>query len=515
VRLALPVVLIALLASPALADEAEDAFASALTEDRFAPSGALSGDFQNRTTVDFVADDEFEDFFSTRELLYAKGVFSLRPKVSLTLSGIGEYRLGVNRAGTANTSAFRGDLEELYADVHLGRFDLRLGQQIVTWGKTDVFAPTDTINTQDLRYVFDTELGHVKIGNLMAKADCYAGAVSVEAIFLPFFRPHRADFIGGDWSLLGTGLSVEPLIAAIGGDPVGRLVTDALDHYFPRWDDELEETLNERANALFPEAPQDDFTHWQAAAKLDYHAGRVDGSVSYFYAVDPLPTVYLHPRLRSVLGNLLAGGIDNIDLDDLDLDLSAVADALTGVSPGDLVKMRFERNHQFGADLAVNLGPSVFRAEGKAVVDRHLYTTSLAPVPRTTVTYVASLDYTFPASVIANVEFLHIWTPTHTDALLTPRDLCFLIFYLHGSAIEDRLEYYAQLLYNVSRWSARGWRKGEIFGEDFQVSAKASYKVRQDLELGLGTIFFGGPRDQLLAVAHPRSFAFLDLKYSF
>ena len=59
------------------------------------------------------------------------------------------------------------------------------------------------------------------------------------------------------------------------------------------------------------------------------------------------------------------------------------------------------------------------------------------------------------------------------------------------------------------------WRQGDLFAEDFQFTAKAAYDILPDLTLGAGAMVFGGPRDQLLAVAHEKNFAFLDLKFSF
>ena len=486
------------------ADEEQDAW-SLIDQGPSRPLASFSGDFQHRMTFDLVSDNADEDMATTRELLFGKALFSLSDRLSVTLSGLGEYMLRADRQMHATGARYRADLEEFYADVHLGRLDLRLGQQIVAWGKADVINPTDVINSQDMRYMIDSELGHTRVPNLMARADYYAGPFSFEGILIPFFRPARVDFIGGDWALLGNRVPVTQLTGYLDESVQGRLVLRVLNHFAPDWDDALEETLSsERLNVLGPTPPFDDLHHGEAAAKIDATFGPAAGSFSYFYGYEDLPTLQFSPAVRSMLVSVLEGRMPT--------DLSVLLDDLDSLT---FVEATYPRIHQIGHDFSVNLGPSVVRWEAAYTVGRLLYTRELKTEKQPTLTYTAAADFTLPGDALLNCQVLGLVTPGWTEALLTERAYTFLIAYLRDTFFEDKVEVYAEVLYNVTGWSTEGWRAGEVFDEDYQVTAKVNYDLLSDLTLGFGAMVFGGPRDQLLALVRERNFGFVDLKYSF
>jgi len=468
-------------------------------------SFAFSGEALNRTSIDLVADNEFEDFATTHMLLYARGVYNYSERFSVTLSGLGEYLLRVNSEGHENGARYSGNLEEFYADLHFGRFDLRLGQQIVTWGRTDVFAPTDVINSVDTSRMIDTELGHYKIPNLMVKADYYWDYVNLEGIFIPFFRPTRIQFFGGDWALLGNHIPINLLINPLSESALGRDFLNLLNQQFPGWDDSLEEALEtDRLNVLGPTIPEDDLQHSEFAARLGYNAGPVAGSASYFYGYDDLPTLYFSRdavHLFEALGR--------------NAPLGEILDRVLRLDPDELMVSRYGRYHQFGMDFEANLGPSVLRAEGAYAVNRRTYDEDLNVVERPSLTWTAGADYTLPFDIDFNLQYMQVYTPYWTHDLIMPQSISFLILYAHWFFLENRLEGYAQALYDASNWSMDGWREGHIVNDDFQFSGKMSYEFVPDLRIGAGAIVFAGPRTELFGMLHDRSFGFLDVKYSF
>lgn len=491
-------------AAPVQADEEDDVWAL-VEQDAGGQQFSFSGDFQSRSTMDLVADDEFEDFFTTRQLLYCLGLYRHSDRFSVTLSGIAEHMFRVNSEGHENGARYRADLEEFYTDLHFSRFDLRLGQQLVTWGRTDVIAPTDTINSVNVNYMIDSELGHYKIPNLMAKADYYWTHVNLEAIFIPFFRPAAVNFVGGDWALLGNRIPVSMLTGYLDESQLGRQFLVLLNRQYPGWDEELEETLSsERINVFGPSTPSDDLEHWELATRLGFNFGPVAWSGSYFYAFDDMPTLYFS-RDAMDLFTSMAENQTSADL----------LDRLLRLDPWELFESRYERFHQFGLDFEANLGPSVLRAEGTYIVNRRLYNEELEVVERPMLTYTAAADFVLPLEIDFNLQMFQAYTPYWTDDLLSDRSYTFFVSYLHGGFMEDKLEAYVEILYNASQWSMDRWRKGDIFGEDYQFSGKLSYEIVQDLRLGGGAMVFGGPEDQLLGFARERNFGFLDLIYSF
>ena len=83
---------------------------------------------------------------------------------------------------------FLPDLREAYIDLYLGNFDLRLGKQIVSWGKADGINPTDNLTPMD--YTFrSTDIDDSRMGNYVAKIKYHlSDQVGLEAHWIPFYR---------------------------------------------------------------------------------------------------------------------------------------------------------------------------------------------------------------------------------------------------------------------------------------------------------------------------------------
>ncbi|MBU4526279.1 MAG: AMIN domain-containing protein [Desulfomicrobium sp.] len=102
-----------------------------------------------------------------------------------------------------STDDYDLNLYEGYLSHATPDWDLRLGRQIVRWGKTDQVSPADNINPQDLREFFIPELEDRKIPNWMARIRLFPGDFTLEGIFIPFFEENEFDYSGTTWALLG------------------------------------------------------------------------------------------------------------------------------------------------------------------------------------------------------------------------------------------------------------------------------------------------------------------------
>lgn len=95
------------------------------------------------------------------------------------------------------------DLFEAYLHHATPDWDLRLGRQIVRWGKADQISPVDNLNPQDLREFVIPELEDRKIPNWMARLRLFPGDVTLEGVFIPFFAENEFEWSGNTWALLG------------------------------------------------------------------------------------------------------------------------------------------------------------------------------------------------------------------------------------------------------------------------------------------------------------------------
>ncbi len=130
------------------------------------------------------------DFLTVRnraELLlafdYDRGRIVLRPR--LDYDALGE-RLG-------------GDLREAYIDVFFSRVDLRLGRQLVVWGKTDGTFVTDLLAPLDLREFLAQPFDDLRLGVTAANATLYAGDVRITGIAIPRRPTTRLPEPGSPW----------------------------------------------------------------------------------------------------------------------------------------------------------------------------------------------------------------------------------------------------------------------------------------------------------------------------
>jgi hypothetical protein len=83
-----------------------------------------------------------------------------------------------------------GELREAYLDVRRGRFDVRIGRQIVAWGRADGINPTDNVTGQDLTLLVPDE-DDGRLGTAAVRVGYHLGDVTVTALWLPEFRGHR------------------------------------------------------------------------------------------------------------------------------------------------------------------------------------------------------------------------------------------------------------------------------------------------------------------------------------
>ncbi|CAK0768496.1 conserved hypothetical protein [Gammaproteobacteria bacterium] len=146
----------------------------------------------------------------------------------------------------AGTSAYFGDtsgvvLRELYADLHGSALDLRLGNQILPWGRADRLNPTDSWTSRDYRWLVGEEEDQ-RYGNTGAKLTSYFGGYAFSLVWMPWLRTTRI-----------------PL---------------------PRALDEVSRTEN----------PQ---RHDHYGVKLDHSSGGFDWSISYTHGQDTAPSLAL------------------------------------------------------------------------------------------------------------------------------------------------------------------------------------------------------------------------------
>jgi hypothetical protein len=80
------------------------------------------------------------------------------------------------------------DLREAYVNAYLGPLDIRVGQQIIVWGRADAFNPTNNISPLDLRVRSPVEDDR-RIGNVGLRTFLNFEPMRLEGVWMPLYVP--------------------------------------------------------------------------------------------------------------------------------------------------------------------------------------------------------------------------------------------------------------------------------------------------------------------------------------
>jgi hypothetical protein len=116
------------------------------------------------------------------------GEVALVARTAKTAFGDGyvETRIRHGRQGDLTQTLL--DLREAYVNAYLGPVDLRLGKQIIVWGRADLLNPTNNLTPNDLRVRSPIEDDR-RIGNFGARAFARFAPLRFEAVWLPSYVP--------------------------------------------------------------------------------------------------------------------------------------------------------------------------------------------------------------------------------------------------------------------------------------------------------------------------------------
>lgn len=83
-----------------------------------------------------------------------------------------------------------GHLREGYVALSTGPVDLRIGQQIIVWGRADRINPTDNLTPRDFTLLVPDD-DDQRLGTLAVKGTYFIDQISMTALWLPRFEPDR------------------------------------------------------------------------------------------------------------------------------------------------------------------------------------------------------------------------------------------------------------------------------------------------------------------------------------
>ena len=180
------------------------------------------------------------------ELKSGYGEIGLKFSVKKQYFGDGYAEVRFRRGNEYGNPIAEMQLREAYVNTYLGNVDIRIGQQIVVWGRADGFNPTNNITPSNM-LVRSPDEDDRREGNFLIRTFYNMGHFRLEGILVPMYAP----------SVLP--IKVIPL-------PAGIQIND-------------------------PVYPDENFKNGSYALKLNYEGTLFDGSLSYFDGFNPFPGI--------------------------------------------------------------------------------------------------------------------------------------------------------------------------------------------------------------------------------
>ncbi len=207
---------------------------------------------------------------------------------------------------TRNTvSPYHFESQAAYIEVIeiLPYLDLRVGRQIVQWGASDVFNPTNNLNAPDMEDPL--KLGEL-VANEMIRLDWNPGADNFifTAVWVPVFQPAMVP--GSALLAVGDPESMFPFVS-----PQTRLRAERIRNIYLR----NPEYYNIHQPHVVASMPEFSMANSQVGLKMQWLVGMFDMSLSYYKGIDTFPVPVKSYSSAERAGESAADGTPILDVD--------------------------------------------------------------------------------------------------------------------------------------------------------------------------------------------------------
>ncbi len=291
---------------------------------------------------------------------------------------------------------FEPELRELHLGLFLGPVDIRIGQQIIPWGKGDLFAPNDVINPRDLREPLMQATDLLRIPVFLVRGDIDLQIGSLQLLYIPFLTPDRLDIYGSNWAML---------------QPDAPSPYRALFNYAYRTtpDAQRPQLLD---SMRLTRAPS--FADAQLGARFTASIEQFDFGVYYHWGYDRTP-------------RFAVPGADVRDLYRIDFSTLSAEElrAMTGGTTLPQLTYDFARRHHVGLDAGTVIGPIALRLDASFQTTRVFTDHFLRPVGRPALNTSLSFEWQtgeFGKAVLVELSYMRLFGESVPPLLFSRTD---------------------------------------------------------------------------------------------
>jgi hypothetical protein len=328
----------------------------------------LTAKLSNRFNWDLKRDNAYEDTSVTYTELNAEAKWLPNPRVQMVA---GEWMVN-------------GDLRpyNIFANFSTDHTNVRLGNQIVRWGKADEISTLDSINPEDLTQGLTRDRASRKIPMPMVNAELLSTYVSLQGIYAPYWEKSKFLMSGDDWAFF--------------------------DHLEKKYG-AINVVEEERAQTLR------DGTY---GARLSGTLMRVDYAFSYLNHRRDIPSLKAFPLAMPAA--LVTGEPGTIE-DLVRFSRGFAIPVFPFFFPAQPIRFEYLREEVYGFEFETVLGGFGVRGDAAYISSQSFTTDNLQTVRKPVVSYVIGADYNGPANTYFNASYKRTEIRDYEQRIALPR----------------------------------------------------------------------------------------------
>ena len=391
----------------------------------------LRGQVWNRFAQDTKEKNRFEDDRYDHLEVQLEGKYVLNQTLQFILA------IKANYLAYNHNSDWHHDgevsLSNAYVNLALSNINVKVGNQVVIWGKADEISPLDNLNPEDMRDGFVRRRVERKIPIPMVNVEWSQDIYKLQGVFLPFFKRAKLDLRGTDWA------------------------------FFDHIHDEI------GAFAVVEEQPPKTLGNSEVGVRFAGKVRALDYAVSYLHTRADLPAVdslITPPRFQLTMPHPTVRDL-----------------ALFAQATGQTIRLTHHRQDVFGIEFETVLGSIGVRGDMAYIADKRFLTRALRAIHRPVFQYVVGADYNGPSNLYVNFQFSQSVIQDYEKTILSLTKLT-NEFYgtISKELFANNLKVALRVFYNIMRAS-------------YYYNPYVVVQHWPNANIELGGDFLGGPRD--------------------
>lgn len=400
------------------------------------PSWELHGKLWNKFSHDTEEENEFEDDQSNHAEVILGLNYVFNRCFRAVLSAKADWFAYGNNGNWDYDDDIR--LHEAYVALSGSHYNLKVGNQIVKWGKTDEVSPLDNINPQDFRDGFVRPREDRKVPIPMVNVELYKGLYGLQGIFIPFFEKSDIDILGRDWA------------------------------FFDHFEQEIgnfEVKEKDYSNTL---------SNSEAGVRLSGTIVKLDYAFSYFDTRDDLPSI----------GSMFVPSGFPVSLN------SATPKNLAEFArtTNQAVVLTHDRQGITGIEFETSWGDFGLRGDAAYIYQRSFITNELQSIRKPVFEYALGVDRNGTNSFYFNLQFGQAIVQDYDDRILFSDEITNTLYgEITKGILDDNVELGFRAYYSIT-------------GKDYYYSPNVLFKYWDNVNLELGAEIVDGPDDTTLGL---------------